>query len=179
MHIYIIQVQITHNLCPTIFCCCNFSCFACNQFISLTTEKINNQCTFIIIIHISAGASSQCYWDELMLLKWELILLKCQINTNRNKNGFLLPSKCLEGALKYSYLDSIIYYLCLRIFQVKFVTFTRIVLNEEDWYVSEKKCFAWIEILGGDVIIFSIIFCFINYSFNNLKNSAKINKSFY
>ena len=56
----------------------------------------------------SVGASSQCYWDELMLSKCELMLLKCQIitDTDTNKNGFifLLPIKCLEGVLKYSYL---------------------------------------------------------------------------
>ena len=43
-----------------------------------------------------------------MLLKRELMLLKCQIITNMDKNGFLLPTKCLEGVLKYSYLVSII-----------------------------------------------------------------------
>ena len=65
-----------------------------------------------------------------MLLKCELMLLKGQINTNTNKNGFLLPTK---KVLKYSYLVSIIkkFYLCLRIFKVKFVTFTSIILNEE------------------------------------------------
>ena len=36
------------------------------------------------------------------------MLLKCQINTNMNKNGFLLSTKCLERVLKYSYLISII-----------------------------------------------------------------------
>jgi len=43
-----------------------------------------------------------------MLLKCELMLFKCRINTNANGNGFLLPTKCLEGVLKYSYLVSII-----------------------------------------------------------------------
>ena len=57
----------------------------------------------------AAGASSQCYWDKLMLLKCELMLLKCQINTNTYKNYFLLPTKCLEEVLKYSY---IIWYGC-------------------------------------------------------------------
>ena len=51
----------------------------------------------------SVGAASQCYWEELMLLKFELMLLKCQINTNTTKNGFMLPTKCLEGVLKNSY----------------------------------------------------------------------------
>ena len=45
---------------------------------------------------LTVVASSQCYWEELMLLK-------CQINKNTNKNGFLLPTKCLEGVLKHSY----------------------------------------------------------------------------
>ena len=36
------------------------------------------------------------------------MLLKCQINTNTNKNGFLLPTKCLEGVLNNSRLVSII-----------------------------------------------------------------------
>ena len=35
-------------------------------------------------------------------------MLSCQINTNMNKNGFLFPTKCLEGVLKYSYLVTII-----------------------------------------------------------------------
>jgi len=43
-----------------------------------------------------------------MLSKSEPMLLKCQIRTNTNKNGFPLPTKCLEGALKYSYQASII-----------------------------------------------------------------------
>ena len=57
---------------------------------------------------VAVGASSQCYWDELMLLKCELMLLKFQINTNTNKNGFFLPTKFLESVLKYSHLVSII-----------------------------------------------------------------------
>ena len=36
------------------------------------------------------------------------MLLISQINTNTNKNRFLLPTKCLEWVLKYSYLVSII-----------------------------------------------------------------------
>ena len=44
-------------------------------------------------LYRAAGASSQCYWDELMLFK-------CQINTITNNNRFLLPTKCLEGVLK-------------------------------------------------------------------------------
>ena len=83
---------------------------------------------------LAAVAASLCYWERLMLLK-------CQINTNTNKNGFLLPTKCLEWVLKYSFLVSIIlnFYLCLQIFKVKFVT--SIILDEE-WYVSEKLFFA-------------------------------------
>ena len=49
---------------------------------------LNVQCIYsystVICICTAAVASSQCYWDERMLLK-------CQINTNRNKKGFLLP----------------------------------------------------------------------------------------
>ena len=51
----------------------------------------------------TVGASSQCYWVELMPLRCELMPLKCQISTNTNKNGLLLPTKCLEGVLKYKY----------------------------------------------------------------------------
>ena len=36
------------------------------------------------------------------------MLLKCQINTNTNKKGFLHPTKCLERVLKYYFLVSII-----------------------------------------------------------------------
>ena len=57
---------------------------------------------------ITVGVSSQCYRDEIMLLKCKLMLLECQINTNTDKNGFLLSTKCLERVLKYSYLVSII-----------------------------------------------------------------------
>ena len=35
-----------------------------------------------------------------MLLKCKLMLLKCQIHTNMNKNGFLLPTKCLMSVQK-------------------------------------------------------------------------------
>ena len=56
-----------------------------------------------------------------MLLKCELMVLKSQINPNTNKNGFLLPTKCIDWVLKYSYLVSIILNYqfpkqCLRIF---------------------------------------------------------------
>ena len=60
--------------------------------------------------HYTAGASSRCYCEKIMLLKCELMLFKCQINTSTNKNEFLqLPTIRLEGVLKYSYLISIIY----------------------------------------------------------------------
>ena len=36
-----------------------------------------------------------------MLLKCELMLLKCQIYTHTKKKGFLHPTKCLEWVLKY------------------------------------------------------------------------------
>ena len=73
---------------------------------------------------IASSAASQCYYDGLMLLKWKLMILKCQINTNTNKKGFLHPTKCLERFLKYSYLVSIIsnYQFpkqCLQIFHYK------------------------------------------------------------
>ena len=51
--------------------------------------KIGYSMLFILLcqpIHRAVGASSQCYWDELMLLKIELMQLKCQINTNMNNN---------------------------------------------------------------------------------------------
>ena len=57
---------------------------------------------------LTAGAASQCYWDKLMLLKFELMLLKCQINTNTKKR-FLHLTKYLERVLKYPYLVSIIW----------------------------------------------------------------------
>ena len=107
----------------------------------------------------AAGATSQCYWDKLMLLKFELMLSKCQINTNTNNYGFLLPTKCLEGVLKYSYLVSIT--SKLRIFKVKFVTFTSIISNKE--WVSEKLFFALNKNKRDDVIILSILDYFINY----------------
>ena len=56
----------------------------------------------------AVGASSQCYLDsELMLLKYELMLLKCQINTNTNWINFCLLQNVEERVLKYSYLVSI------------------------------------------------------------------------
>ena len=38
----------------------------------------------------AVGAASQCYWDELMLLKCELMLLKSKINTNKSANIVLI-----------------------------------------------------------------------------------------
>ena len=54
--------------------------------------------------HVSntVGASSQCYRGELIVLKCELMLVKCQINTNTNTNEFSISTKCLERVLKYS-----------------------------------------------------------------------------
>ena len=66
---------------------------------------------------LTVGASSQCYWDELMLLKCELMLFKCQINTDTYKNGCLLSTKCLERALKYSHT----YFQLLNFFYNHFV----------------------------------------------------------
>ena len=34
----------------------------------------------------SVGAASQCYWDELTLLKCELMLLKSEIDTKKSAN---------------------------------------------------------------------------------------------
>ena len=64
---------------------------------------------------------------ELMLLKRELMLLKSQINTNTNKNGFLLPTKCLEGVLKQSYLVSII--LNYQFLRTMFADFCVLILD--------------------------------------------------
>ena len=50
----------------------------------------------LMLITFSAGAASQCYKDELMLLKCELMLLKCQINKHKKIGK-------LERVLKYSY----------------------------------------------------------------------------
>ena len=38
----------------------------------------------------AVGAASQCFWDELMLLKCELMLLKSKINTNKSANIVLI-----------------------------------------------------------------------------------------
>ena len=43
-----------------------------------------------------------------MLLKCELMLLKCQFNENTNQNGVLFPTKCLDRVLNNSCLVSII-----------------------------------------------------------------------
>ena len=65
------------------------SCFK-NIYIHIFIHK-----TCIKLLTAAVGAASQRYWEELMLLKCELMLLKFQINTNTNKNGLLLPTKCL------------------------------------------------------------------------------------
>ena len=41
-----------------------------------------------------------------MLFKCEIVLLKCQINTNSKKKEFVHPTKCLGNVLKHSYLVS-------------------------------------------------------------------------
>ena len=56
----------------------------------------------------AAGAASQCYQDDLMLLKVWANAIKDTRSTQIIKNGFLHPTKCLERVLKYSYLVSII-----------------------------------------------------------------------
>ena len=46
------------------------------------------------------------------------MILKCQVNTDTNKNRYLLSTICLERVMKYSYLVSIIeFFLCLSVFQ--------------------------------------------------------------
>ena len=64
--------------------------------LNLKLEHFTFMNSFVIIVSIAVGAASICYIEKLMLLK-------CQINTNTNKNGFLLSTKCLEGVLEYSY----------------------------------------------------------------------------
>ena len=77
--------------------------FFLEKTISTKRESKINKWLRTWISCLAVGASSQCYWEELMLLKCELMLLKFKINKNTNKNGFLLPTKCLERVLKYSY----------------------------------------------------------------------------
>ena len=43
-----------------------------------------------------------------MLLKSELMLLKCLFNENTHQNGVLIPTKCVERVLNNSCLVSII-----------------------------------------------------------------------
>ena len=56
-------------------------------------DKKKNWCIFLVrslsprTVQIvneynTAGASSQCYWDEQFLLNCEIMLVKCQFNTN-------------------------------------------------------------------------------------------------
>ena len=47
-------------------------------------------------------------WNEVMLVKFTLMLVKCQINTNTNQNGFSFPTKCVERILNYPFFVSII-----------------------------------------------------------------------
>ena len=75
----------------------NYSLF---QKINEIVDRFTQMCCVVT----TAGTASICYWEKLMLLKRELMLLKCQISTNTNKNGFLLPTKCLECVLKYSFI---------------------------------------------------------------------------
>ena len=46
--------------------------------------------TGLLILSSSVGASSQCYWDELRLLKWEEMLVKFELliaNVRLTQNG--------------------------------------------------------------------------------------------
>ena len=54
-------------------------------------------------------------------------VLKCQINKNTKKKGCMLPTKCLERALKYSYLVSII--LNYQFPKTKFADFFVLILD--------------------------------------------------
>ena len=69
------------------------------QYLILGKTQKKKVCGVITMMKdwaITACASSQCYWDELMLLN-------CQINTNSKKNGFVLSTKYLKRVLTYSY----------------------------------------------------------------------------
>ena len=93
----------------------------------------NNDYTFIVPwygrpLHKAVSASSQCHWDELNAIKvWELMLLKCQMNTNTKKMEFCFLQN-VKGYwnIHIFYLFKI-FYLCLQIFKVKFVSFTTIL----------------------------------------------------
>ena len=59
-----------------------------------------------------------------MLLKFKLLLVKSQINTNTNQNGLQFPTKCIERILNYSFLVSIIlYYKSAKTVFLNLVTF--------------------------------------------------------
>ena len=59
----------------------------------------------IVLKEIPIFLCSRCILS--VLLRWANAI-KMQINTNTNKTGFFLPTKCLKRVLKYSYLVSII-----------------------------------------------------------------------
>ena len=105
----------------------------------------------------------QCYWDELMLLKCKLMQLKCQVNPNTNKNGFLHRTKCLKGVLKililnFNYLEFYIY-VC---------GFLKSILWLYKQYIKWRMIDFWkiiflLLIKCRGVIILYIIDYFINY----------------
>ena len=50
-------------------------------------------------IYSAVGALFRLRWNEVVLVELELMLEKCQINTNINKNGFVFPTKSVERVL--------------------------------------------------------------------------------
>ena len=82
---------------------------------------------FTLSPHNTVGASSQCYCDELMLLKCELIKMPDQHKYELKwiSASYKMFRRGIEILiLSFNYLKK--KYLCLRIFRVKFVSFTTI-----------------------------------------------------
>ena len=53
-------------------------------------------------VDCTACASSQCYWDEIMLLQVCMsYAIKMQFNENTDQNGVLFPTKCVERVLMF------------------------------------------------------------------------------
>ena len=58
-------------------------CYYCVRLKFVTESAVLSLCSCrdktgpVRYCDYAAGASSQCYWDELMLLKCEFMLLKC------------------------------------------------------------------------------------------------------
>ena len=126
--------------------------------------KVCHLLSFKLIRRFSFS-SSQCYWEELMLLKYELMLLKCQINTNTNKNGCLLPTKCLERVSKYSCLVSTILHFLINVcrFLKSSLWLLQTLYQSKNDRVLKNYFFLRIKIWGDDLIILSILDYFLNY----------------